>query len=132
MKINLHESLAFSGFDIKLCGSRFIGHARPDSDYDFCVDDSAAVRTFLFGLGLSKVQDPDYTDVNFKALFAGRCAETGDWIQVATVINSDLKMYVSNILKQNSVLLNADMALKGTRHRCDFWNGLYSLAGFKP
>lgn len=46
--------------DFYLTGSRYFGCARPDSDWDFMVQDSPEVREFLKGLGFVQRVAPQY------------------------------------------------------------------------
>ena len=107
-------------FEFYLTGSRYIGGARPDSDWDFIVQDSPEIRSWLsmvgfesmmtpaesvelddgFPVGLRPEYDAEETGPGRTACVWQMKSEHGTVVQVLCAYNAEVKRQIRDIIKQ--------------------------------
>lgn len=147
--MNLRQLIEASPLGFQLCGSRYLGTARPDSDWDYVATSTGDIHSFLadelgmYRMGQEKTTDKHhwhaktmklsgyYAGKYVRAIYEKVCEETGDRVQVAVVADAKYKMHIMQVLKKNAVLRAIDAAFeKSSGERNEFWTALYEIAGY--
>lgn len=112
-------------FKFILTGSRFIGGARPDSDWDFIVEqDEGYVMDFLTELGFTIISYTDNggADGNTNGIFER--VENGVKIQVQLTPNVEAKLFARDTIKEYFFEQHLVM---GQEQRAEFWKALHKV-----
>ncbi len=132
--IDIQLRLLLSGFD--LCGSRFLGTHKENSDWDSVVSYSVEAIDLLIRLGFEPIEfdrddlGDEYEKIDNSTVYELK-VEDGK-IQVAVIDNQEFKMAIMIALKNNDQLRELDMSLKGKPQRNQLWKTLFELARFMP
>lgn len=127
--MKIRERLERHELGFYLCGSRAIGNAREDSDYDYVTLDRRDVHRYLRRQGLERMK-PHWLDCITNSVYRGKDID-GCQIDVAVVTDVDAKLRVVGIMKERPILQAVDLYLKskGGLSRLNFWDALYRIAG---
>ena len=96
------NELAKSEFEFYLTGSRFFGHNRTDSDFDFFVEHSQEVVEFLHSLGFQK-ECSAYNDCSAHSVYCNPVAN----VHVQVLKNKRaayIKEITQNLMKKHNIL----------------------------
>lgn len=126
-------------YSFYLVGSRLLGTARPDSDWDYVVTVKDGVVGALLGMGFANILGADVrvdenavygdNDKYVKAIVQRQCDD--GLIQVAIVADASLKLRIMQVLSKHEILRNFDLSLHKTKARNQLWDALYALTGWK-
>lgn len=120
--LNKLTELASSPFEFYPTGSRHLGGARQDSDWDFFVEDSNEVRSYLEEIGFTQIFHNRYADdPQIVSLFRFSWSTTS-YIDVQVVQDSSKKWLIQQVLDETGALRNV------TRSQARIvWRTMYEL-----
>lgn len=115
------RKLTFTDYKFYLSGSRFFGHAHPESDWDFFVQsDGDRLHIFLKKHGFKRLQmNPDWFDDLCEAIF-----HHDSGVHIACVVNSDMKKRAQQYILNSNLLSELKQADKDLRRK--IWNEAYT------
>lgn len=123
--MSILSALEASNFEFQLTGSRFFGTANDSADWDFFVQDSQEVRSFLEQHGCSLVNNvnPSYRTLKTHGKITDLYASTDDKQSIHVQLVSDFKhkQYLNNRL------LSSNMMKVEKCYRTWFWQLAYHL-----
>ena len=126
----IFADLDIAPFEFFLAGSRYMGMARPDSDWDFLAQDSVPTRNHLTRIGFrSMVQG--YYDISVESNTSHIYEYKGpEGLKVQVQLQRDVQKQraVRDIIKTYMLEAHTNM---NRYEREDLWNGLYWYLSMK-
>lgn len=126
----IYQILGLSGYRMAPTGSRYLGGAREDSDWDFILEDAPRLAPFLGTLGFSNLfGNPVDSDYSIGMDMSLDCMTESIWeahegaltIQLQVTKKFDLKVDVRNVIK---AFRQDEHFRMGTYQRAALWKGL--------
>jgi hypothetical protein len=132
--VYIPDEVAFldrSPFDFYLAGSRYMGCARPDSDWDFYTQNTAEVRRYLAALGFKSVY-AEYGAPESEStvdVWQARLGEFGELkVQVQLLRDVARTRTVRDIIKAHMLEQHIKM---DREERAELWDTLHFALGLK-
>ena len=118
-----------SHLDFNLTGSRLFGGARPDSDYDFFVEDEPFIEDVLEGMGFVRLPFTNYKDNETISVYRFIVADEGTQIDIQVVGDAETKMKAQELLLSTIPQLVRGKSSLGPldRSRKHLWNMAYEI-----
>lgn len=116
-------------------GSRYIGGAQPESDYDYVAKDTLELRNRLTDMGYERMSMSDEygnggyggSDGYTNATYQLKVADNIPAIQVQLTSHLEAKLAVRDLIKNTPWLFEVHLNSKGTRYRQEIWYHLIEM-----
>jgi hypothetical protein len=120
--VEVFDKLSISPFEFFLAGSRYMGCARPDSDWDFITQDSPFVKQHLERMGFEEMERGYDGERGNTVLVMQK--KDGDYtVQVQLCRSAHWKRVVRDIIKAHMLVEHIKM---GKHQRNAVWDMLYA------
>jgi len=118
-----------SHLDFNLTGSRYFGGARPDSDYDFFVEDESSICHVLEDMGFFRLPFTNYKDNETISVYRFIVADEGTQIDIQVVGDAETKKKAQELLFNTIPQLVRGKSSLGPldRSRKHLWNMAYEI-----
>lgn len=121
--VEVFDKLTISPFEFFLAGSRYMGCAKPESDWDFITQDSPHVRAHLERLGFTDVL-PDYAPRNGNTHAVYQVTDGSFRVHVGVCPSVFLQRTARDIVK--NYMLEEHIKMPKAQ-RTVLWDSLYSI-----
>lgn len=112
-----------SEIEFELTGSHFFGNYKPNSDWDFFVEDSFSTREWLTSHGFNLLSEAYENDPQITAIFRYGNVEEGEFpqVDVQLTLNVEKKRKVQEILKANHLIFG----MTSKKFARQLWKSMY-------
>lgn len=120
--VEVFDKLSISPFEFFLAGSRYMGCARPDSDWDFIAQDSPYLKEHLERIGFTQMGSPGYDIALGNTVRIMQRRDGSYVVQVAMCRSAHWQRAVRDIIK--TYMLTEHVKMEKWQ-LTEVWNALY-------